>query len=156
MKENQTAGTAGYKLTVTRVINASCARVWQAWTDPKQLAQWFTPKEVECRNLTADVKVGGTFRIHMVSAKGEHFAIGKYNEIIPNSRLQFTWEWENYAMPDSVVTVSFEDLGAATRLTLVHEGLPDEEDLQQHTHGWNSLVEKFAEMIEQNKMPNCG
>jgi uncharacterized protein YndB with AHSA1/START domain len=88
----------------------------------------------------------------MISARGDHIAIGKYREIVPNQRLQFTMEWENYAMPDSVVTVSFEDLGAATRLTLVHTGLPDEEDLQQHTHGWNSQVEKFAELIEQNKI----
>ena len=152
MNVNPIAGTTGYQLTVTRVINAPCAKVWRAWTEPKQLAQWFSPKEVECRNLTADVKVGGAFRVHMISARGEHFAIGKYKEIVPNKRLQFAMEWENYAMPNSVVTVSFEDMGATTRLTLVHEGLPDEEDLQQHTHGWNSQVEKFAELMEQNKI----
>ncbi|HTR40210.1 MAG TPA: SRPBCC domain-containing protein [Pseudomonadales bacterium] len=150
MKTNEE--TTGFKLTVTRVINAPCAKVWRAWTEPKQLAQWFCPKEVECRGVTADVKVGGPFRVHIVSDKGDHIAIGKYREIIPNQRVQFTWEWETYAMPNSVVTVSFEDLGATTRLTLVHEGLPDEEDQQQHTHGWNSLVEKFAELIEQNKI----
>ena len=152
MNENPAAGTTGFKLTVARVINAPCAAVWRAWTEPKQLAQWFSPKEVECRDLTADVKVGGAFRVHMISARGEHFAIGKYKEIVPNKRLQFSMEWENYAMPNSVVTISFEDLGATTRLTLVHEGLSDEEDLQQHTHGWNSQMEKFAELMEQDKI----
>lgn len=152
MNEHTTAGTAGYKLTVTRVINAPCVMVWRAWTEPKQMMQWFSPREVELRTLTADVKIGGAFRIHYVSKRGEHIATGKYKEIVPNKRLQFTWHWEHNAMPDSVVTVDFEDLGATTRLTLAHEGLPDEEDLQQHTHGWNSLVEKFAESIEQNKI----
>ena len=150
-KANQLPGT-GLKLTVTRVVKAPCAMVWRAWTDPKQLTQWFSPSEVKCAGMTADVKVGGAFRVHMVSEKGDHFAFGKYTEIVPNKRLQFTWEWEKYAMPDSVITVDFEDLGATTRLTLVHEGLPDEEDVREHTHGWNSLVNKFAELIEGNKI----
>ena len=142
----------GLKLTVTRVINAPCATVFRAWTEPKQLAQWFSLQEVELRNLTADPKVGGAFRIHYKSPRGEHIAIGKYTEMVPNKRLQFAWSWEHYAMPDSVVTVDFEDLGTTTRLTLIHEGLPDQEDLDQHTHGWNSLVEKFVELMEQKKI----
>ena len=88
----------------------------------------------------------------MVSKSGDHIAIGQYKEIIPNKRLQFSWQWESYAMPDSLVTVDFEDLGKKTRLTLVHEGLPDQEDVDQHSHGWNSMVEKFARLIEQNKI----
>jgi uncharacterized protein YndB with AHSA1/START domain len=140
------------KIVVSRVFNAPCAAVWRAWTDPQQLSQWFSPREVECRGVTADVKVGGAFRVHMVSPKGDHIAIGNYKEIVPNKRLKFSWEWETYAMPDSVITVEFEDLGRTTRVTLVHEGLPDEEDVQQHTHGWNSLMDKFAELIEQKKI----
>ena len=142
----------GLKLTVTRVIAAPCAMVFRAWTDPKQLSQWFGPQDVQLVNLTAEVKVGGTFRIQMTSAKGDHIAIGKYTEIVPNRRLRFTWSWEHYAMPDSMVTVDFEDLVKTTRLTLLHEGLPDQEDVDQHTHGWTSLVEKFAGLMEQNKI----
>ena len=88
----------------------------------------------------------------MVSENGDHIAIGKYQEIVPNQRLQFTWEWEHYAMPDSVVTVDFEDLGKTTRLTLTHEGLPDQEDADDHNEGWTSMVEKFARLMEQNKI----
>jgi uncharacterized protein YndB with AHSA1/START domain len=144
--------TTGFKLSVTRVIAAPCAMAFRAWTEPKQMAQWFCPKDVRLEGLTADVKVGGAFRIHMVSDKGDHIAIGNYRAIEPNKRLQFTWQWQTYAMPDSIVTVEFEDLGTKTRVTLVHEGLPDQEDKDQHTHGWTSLLEKFAELIEQNKI----
>ena len=105
-----------------------------------------------CCNLTTDVKVGGKFRIHMVSQRGDHFAVGTYKEIVRNKRVQFSWSWESYAMPDSVVTVNFEDLGKTTRLTLLHEGLPDQEDASEHNHGWNSMMEKFAGLIEGNKI----
>jgi uncharacterized protein YndB with AHSA1/START domain len=150
--DNPASPATGLKLKVTRVIQAPCAMVFRAWTDPEQLARWFSPADIECRGFTGEIKVGGAYRIHMVSLKGDHIAIGKYRQIIPNQRLQFSWQWENYAMPDSVVTVDFEDLGGSTRLTLVHEGLPDVEDVAEHTHGWNSLVEKFAGLIEQNKI----
>jgi uncharacterized protein YndB with AHSA1/START domain len=154
MSTNPVKQTAGRKVSVTRVIQAPCGLVYRAWTEPKQLAQWFSPEEVECRSLSADVRVGGSYRVHMVSQNGDHIAVGTYKQIVPNERLQFTWQWEHYAMPDSVVTVDFEDLGKTTRLTLVHEGFPDQEDSDQHNHGWNSLVAKFATLIEQNKIKN--
>jgi uncharacterized protein YndB with AHSA1/START domain len=85
-------------------------------------------------------------------AGGDHIAIGKYEEIVPNKRLRFTWEWEHYAMADSVVTVEFEDLGKTTRLTLTHEGLPDREDTPDHKRGWTSALDKFARLMAENKI----
>jgi PhnB protein len=148
--QNDTA-IKGFELTVRRVVNAPCALVYRAWTDPEKLAQWFSPAEVELRSFTGDIKIGGTFRVHYVSAKGEYIAQGQYREIVPHRRLKFSWTWDHYAMPESVVTVEFEDLGQTTRVTLRHEGLPDQEDASEHTHGWTSLMaERFAPYIEAN------
>ena len=151
-KNDPTTVAEGFKLTVTRIINAPCAMVFRAWTEPEQLAQWFGPAEVELRDLKVEVKMGGAFRVHFVSKTGDHIATGNYREIVPNQRLKFSWSWEHYAMPDSVVTVNFEDLGQTTRLTLVHEGLPDQEDADDHTKGWTSMIEKFARLMEQGKI----
>jgi uncharacterized protein YndB with AHSA1/START domain len=147
-QNNQTKPTSGLKLVIERVINAPCTMVFKAWTDPKQMVQWWSPVDIECRSVTADLKIGGSYRIHMVSKEGDHIAIGTYQEIVPNKRLRFTWQWEHYAMPDSVVTVEFEDLGKATHLTLTQVGLPDREDADSHHHGWTTAIEKFARMIE--------
>jgi uncharacterized protein YndB with AHSA1/START domain len=89
------ASPKGFKLIITRVIQAPVDMVFRAWTEPEQLRHWFSPAEVECRSLSADIKTGGSFRIHMVSKKGDHVATGEYLEIIPNQRLQFSWTWEN-------------------------------------------------------------
>jgi uncharacterized protein YndB with AHSA1/START domain len=152
IKNNSTAKTSDLKAVVTRVIQAPCGMVFRAWTDPDQMVKWWSPEKIECRSVTADLKIGGTYRIHMVTDKGDHIAIGKYKQIVPNKRLQFTWQWEHYAMPDSVVTVEFEDLGKKTRLTLTHEGLPDQEDAADHKRGWTSAVKKFAGLMKQNKI----
>jgi uncharacterized protein YndB with AHSA1/START domain len=147
-RHNPTLPQSDLRLVVTRIVNAPCTLVYQAWTDPGMMAQWFGPQNIACRSVTADLTVGGAFRIHMASEKGDHIAIGHYRQVVPNRRLQFTWQWEKYAMPDSVVTVEFEDLGKTTRLTLTHENLPDAEDVAEHTHGWTSLLEKFAGWME--------
>ena len=55
-------------------------------------------------------------------------------------------------MPDSTVTVEFEDLGKTTRLTFIHEGFPDKEDADDHSKGWTSAIKKFARLMEQNKI----
>jgi uncharacterized protein YndB with AHSA1/START domain len=151
-KNNATIEPPGSKLTIQRIINAPCRLVFNAWTDPRQMVQWWSPEDVECRSVTADLKVGGAYRIHMLSPDGDHIAIGKYEEIVPGKRLRFTWEWEHYAMADSVVTVEFEDLGKTTRLTLTHEGLPDREDTPDHKRGWTSALNKFARLMAENKI----
>jgi uncharacterized protein YndB with AHSA1/START domain len=150
MKNNSTVSHT--QVVISRVINAPCAMVYRAWTDPKQMVQWWNPKEIECRSANADLKIGGAYRIHMVNGQGDHIAVGKYQQIVPNQLLQFTWQWEHYAMPESVVTVEFEDLGKTTRLTLTHAGLPDAEDVPDHKWGWTSAIEKFGELIEQGKI----
>ncbi len=152
MSNNPAMESKAFKLTITRVLNAPCEKVFRAWTEPGQLAQWFSPQEVQLHDFKADVKIGGAFRIHYTGTRGEFIASGLYQEIVLNRRLKFSWTWAHYAMPDSVVTVDFEDLGQTTRLTLLHEGLPDQEDADQHSHGWTSMVEKFAPLIEQHQI----
>ena len=152
MKNDCTPSPPGLRVVVTRELNAPCPLVFRAWTEPAQMVQWWGPEAIECREVKAEVKAGGAYRIHMVSEKGDRIAYGKYTEVVPNKRLQFTWQWESYAMPDSRVTVEFEDLGKTTRLTVIHEGLPDQEDANDHQRGWTSALAKFAGMMEQNKI----
>jgi uncharacterized protein YndB with AHSA1/START domain len=149
---NNPVPSSELRVVLTRVFNAPCPLVYQAWTEPTQMLKWWGPKDIECRDIQAEVKVGGAYRIHLTSEKGDHIAIGKYLQVVPNKRLQFTWQWEHYAMPDSTVTVDFEDLGKTTRLTLTHAGLPDQEDVTDHTRGWTSLLEKFASMTESGQI----
>ena len=144
------AACGGREFVITRLLAAPCALVYQAWTDPRQMVQWWSPQGVECRSVTAEARVGGTYRIHMSSERGDHIAIGTYLQLVLNQRLQVTWQWEHYPMPDSIVTVDFEDLGKTTRLTLTHSGLPVAEDAPDHPWGWTSALDKFAGLMEQN------
>ena len=154
MKNNPGSKASDFKLVVSRIINAPCALVFRAWTDPVHIANWFGPEWVECRSFDLDVRIGGAYRLHMVSANGDHIAVGEYKEIILNQRLQFTWERAAEGVPLTLVTVEFEDLGKTTRLTLTHEGFPNQADAEDHNEGWTSLIERFGRLMAEGKIKN--
>jgi uncharacterized protein YndB with AHSA1/START domain len=141
-KNTPATNTQKKELLITRVFDAPRERVWKAWTDPKEMVKWWSPEETECRDVQADFKIGGTYRIHMVSKDGDHTAYGTYTEIVPHKRLQFTWAWKEKDMPQTIVTVEFESLGKTTRLTLTHEGFVSKEEVESHTWGWTTCLEK--------------
>jgi uncharacterized protein YndB with AHSA1/START domain len=49
---------------------------------------------------------------------------------------------------EMLVTVTFEDLGGKTRMTLRHEGLPAGEMLEGAGTGWNESFDKLAESLK--------
>lgn len=138
--------TAVPPLVLERVFAAPAHVLWRAWTDPAIMSQWFGPESTQCLGVTADVRPGGRFRIQMRTERGDFTAFGTYEEVVPVRRLRFSWQWEHYAMPDSMLTVQFEDLGGQTRITLTHAGFPDAEDRQEHEHGWTSLLAKLDQV----------
>lgn len=78
-------------LVLERVVDVSPDLVWDAWTQPKHLKQWFTPapwKTVECE---VDLRPGGIFRTVMESPEGERFPnVGCYVEVVPKRKLAWT------------------------------------------------------------------
>ncbi len=53
-------------LIIKRTFNAPRAKVFEAWTKPEQLKEWFSPNETYVVPVsTVDLRVGGTYRIGM-------------------------------------------------------------------------------------------
>jgi len=50
------------EIVLSRVIAAPRERVFQAWTDPSQVAQWFGPEGFQVESLECDIRVGGRWR----------------------------------------------------------------------------------------------
>lgn len=119
-------------------------RVYQAWLDPALLAQWMSPVGHEV--VSVDARPGGRFRIVMDGDGREIEHVGRYRELDPGRRLVFTWR-SLYTGGDSVVTVDLEAVLAGTRLTLVHERLPDAQ-VGPHSGGWAAMLERLATTLE--------
>jgi glutathione S-transferase len=132
-------------LRLTRLIKADPARVFEAWTDPKQLNRWSAPEPMAIE-AEVDLKVGGRYRILMKGSDGGVFtAVGEYREIDSPNRLSYTWKWEeegnNYY--DTLVTVEFHDRDGATEVVLTHELFPDAEITGKHNEGWTSCLTRL-------------
>jgi uncharacterized protein YndB with AHSA1/START domain len=144
---------AARELVITRMFNASRELVWQAWTDPAHIAQWFGPKGFTTRVDGQELRPGGHWRYVMIGPDGtEYPAEGVFREVVPMERIVTTDEFgEDYDMPGMdlprgiVVTETFDDLGSQTRLTLriAHRTV---EDRRKHeamgvVAGWESSFE---------------
>lgn len=145
--------TEGAKLQIVRRFAAPPERVWQACTRPELLRQWFSPKLFHDCVVEADVRVGGRFFFRMTGEPGTFAAEGVYREVDEPRRLVHSWTWVE-SPPDqppdgatSLVTFELEVDGEGTRLTLTHEGLPDQEQADSHEEGWNETLEKLAKLI---------
>jgi uncharacterized protein YndB with AHSA1/START domain len=58
------------EIVLSRVFNAPRELVFEAWTDPEGLAQWFGPKGFVTKTHEIDVRVGGRWRFEMRAPNG--------------------------------------------------------------------------------------
>ena len=75
---------------MSRAFDAPRDLVFEVWTDPKHLAQWWGPKGFSVSNLTNDPRPGGIMHYRMQPPSGDIWW-GKfvYREVVPNERLVF-------------------------------------------------------------------
>ena len=98
------------EIRVERVFDAPRARVWRAYTDPKEVALWWgRGNKVVIERL--EVERGGHWRFVEHGPDGANGFEGRYREVTPPERLSYTFEWDG--MPGHVIveTAVFEDLG---------------------------------------------
>ena len=137
-------------LTLERHIKAPPAQVFQAWTDPKKLVHWFGPAETVQESVRAalDVRPGGRFKVSFETADGERHEVGGvYREVVPGSRLVFTWAWNSTPERESLVTITLAKDGDGTLLTLHHDRFFDEKARDGHERGWTGTLEKLERLF---------
>lgn len=138
-------------LFIERIFDAPRDLVFKVWTDANHMKHWWGPRGFSSTVLTMDLRVGGTYRIHMRSPENtDHWSQGVYREIISPQRLVMVGSWTdergNPTTPETTTTVVFEDLGDKTRLTL-HAVFESVTARDAHRVGWNSSFERLASYL---------
>ena len=80
-------------LVLERTLDAPVDLVWEAYTDPEHLKQWFAPKPYQISECELDLRPGGIFRIRMVGPDGfdtGHGNAGCVLEVVERQRLTWT------------------------------------------------------------------
>lgn len=134
-------------LEIRRIFQAPLSRLYRAWIEPEMMNQWFHPDGNMTSICSVDLRVGGRYEIQMISDKGTSFTVGGvYQAIIPEEKLVFTWRWLTAESEEEMlITVLFRAVTAAeSELTLIHERLPNIEELESHAGGWEGTFEQLA------------
>jgi uncharacterized protein YndB with AHSA1/START domain len=83
---------ADLDLELVRDVPVSPQAVFEAWTDPASVKQWFAPRPYSISLCEIDLRPGGALRTIMNDPDGEQMMDGTncYLEVIPNERLVWT------------------------------------------------------------------
>ena len=144
------------EVTLTRVIDAPRERVFEAWTDARQMAQWWGPKGFTNPVCELDVRPGGAIRIDMRAPNGTvHPMDGEFLEIVAPERLVFTSRAfaadTNKTLIKAHNTVTFTEEGGKTRLTVVArvvELAPEFESAAAGMEqGWSMSLERLEALV---------
>lgn len=139
------------ELVVMRVLKAPRERVFRAWTDPVQAMRWWGPRWHPAIFLEMDVRVGGAWRGKLRSVEDGSVLShrGIFHEIVEPSLLSFTFAWdeEGERGVETLVTLTFEDLGGKTRLTLHQSPFQSNGERDGHGEGWGSTLDRLHETL---------
>ena len=130
---------------VERVFHASRDRVWKAFTDPSQLAQWWgRGNRLDVERF--ELERGGHWRFREHHEGGSDGFEGRFGDIEEPARLVQTFEWDGMPAHPSRSTGEFEDLGdGRTRFVSVTEFLtPEERDGMMRAGMEGGMNESYA------------
>jgi len=107
------------EFVTTRVINASCPLVFEAWTDPQHLPHWMLgPENWTMPVCTVDLRPGGAWHFVWRKPDGTEMGMrGVYREVVPPQRLVSTESWGG-KWPETLNTVTLAKASGGTALKL--------------------------------------
>lgn len=112
---------ADREIVITRVFDAPRELVWNAWTDPKQIVQWWGPRGFTTTIHEMDVRPGGVWKHTMHGPDGTDYPTQiVFAEVVRPERIVYSMKGGKKGDPahESRVTWTFETQGEKTKLTL--------------------------------------
>lgn len=118
------------EIVLARTFDAPRDLVWEVWTDPKHVVQWWGPVGFTTRIETMDVRPGGAWKHVMIGPDGVEYPNKSiFKEVTKAERIVYTHGGGSKGKPGANFTAlwTFEALGNRTRVT-IHMKFPSAED----------------------------
>ena len=115
------------EVRIERIFDAPRTRVWEAYTNPKLVAQWWgRGHQLDIERM--EVERGGHWRYVEHTEHGKQGFEGRYRDVKAPERLVMTFEWDGMPGHVSISTTTFEDLGdGRTKIVVVAQFFTTEE-----------------------------
>src|SRR6267154_2445193 len=156
MTNKTESAVAERELVITRVLDAPLEVVFNTWTEPNHVAQWWGPHGFTNPVCEMDVRAGGKIRICMDAPEfPKHWMNGVFREIVKPTRLAFVstaFESASGSGIETLNTITFEEYRGKTRLTLqvvltrLDPKFQFAADGMQE--GWSQSLDRLADVVE--------
>lgn len=128
-------------------VVASTDAVWQLWTTPTGLAEWWWP-QFDDAQYELDVQEGGMYRFR--TATGGFGVQGRYLQLDHRKRIVQTWDWlgggEELQSEEQLVIIELRETGDGTHVRVTQTGPLDElDDLRD---GWQDTLTRLEEHFD--------
>ncbi len=140
------------EIRITRLYDAPVKAVWDAWTDPRQVAQWWGPRGFTLTTHSKDLRPGGNWSFTMHGPDGVDYpSKTQYLEVEPYSKLVYDHGGNDDRPPLFRVTVLFAETGGKTRMDMTMT-LPSPEAAEEtrkfiKSADGNSTWDRLAEYL---------
>ncbi len=107
------------EIKLYRVFDAPVKTVWEAWTDEKQVGQWWGPRGFTITTYSKDLKPGGMWHYTMHGPGGvDYVNKQQYLEVEKYSKLVYDHGGNDERKPMFRVTVLFKEVGGKTHMDM--------------------------------------
>lgn len=169
MQEVMKDKTMSKDFVISRVLDAPRDLVWQCFTRPERMKQWWAPKGAKILKSQMDLRVGGTYLYGMQMPDGKvMWGRMVYRAITPPERLEFINSFSDEAgglsrhplapsWPLEMLSIfTFEDLGGKTKFTVTWRPYNATEEEQatfdaghaSMTGGWSGTMENLENYLK--------
>src|SRR6186713_3371072 len=102
--------TANREMRITKMLHAPIDVVWQVWTNPEHIANWWGPDGFTNTIHKMEVTPGGEWRLTMHGPDGKNYLNrSAFKEIVENKKIVF-----QHFNPDYLASIIFEPNGKET------------------------------------------
>ncbi|MDB5036732.1 MAG: hypothetical protein JWQ35_260 [Bacteriovoracaceae bacterium] len=140
------------EIRIIRIYDAPVKTVWEAWTDPKQVAQWWGPRGFTLTTHSKDLRTGGSWNYTMHGPDGVDYPNKtQYLEVEKYSRLVYDHGGNDDRPPMFRVTVLFTEIKGKTKMDM-RMALPNPEAAEETRKfikkaGGDSTWDRLAEYL---------
>ena len=147
--------TANRELSITRLLNAPPELVWEVWTKPEHITNWWGPVGFSTTTHEMNVKPGGVWRFMMHGPDGKDYPNKiVFIEVVKPELLVYKHSGEDHTEDVRFhVTVTFERQGHKTKLTM-HSLFESPEELERvireygAKEGMQQTINRLEEYVE--------
>lgn len=134
-----------------RVLTASPAKVYRAFTTADAMARWLPPNGFTCKVYELDARVGGKHRMSFTNftTGASHSFGGEYIELIPDEKLHYTDRFDDVNLVGEMhVTVTLKAVSVGTEITIVQSNIPAMIPIEACYLGWQESLRHLARLVE--------